>query len=354
MQLTPDDAGADAVVSYMARPSSGAKWSPELLGPASEVSFDGCVIVPEAGGTDGRTRVWRCLNHDVVASLEGAIRYYPASVPCELRQLRRQRAPRSEGRSDFLSVADFRRLYLAVSRGNMMGHQFNGFATVAWATVGIVDDVAVSAAMQSLQVRLREWASRKRVGPGLQGIPLAWVWVHERGPFAGGLHSHLLLAVPERVRAELGRVINQFVERISGTAPMTKVDETGASSSTLHMTAPRNRAKGAPAFESDVIAFQWRRLRYMAKGMNPDAFILRRGERLSASEWAGVEQLEPQGTIIGKRCGYSSFSLGTGVWSAWAAEHGLDPSRPEALLQARGPSYGNELIVEGYAARIII
>lgn len=353
MQLIPDDAGADAVVNYMAKPSSGAKWSPELLGPASEVSFDGCVIVPEAGGTDGRTRVWRCLNHDVVASPEGALRYYPASVPCELRQLRRQRAPRSEGRSDFLSVADFRRLYLAVSRGNLMGLAFNAFATIAWATVGIVNDVAVSAAMQSLQVRLREWASRKRTSFKTPGIPVAWIWVHERGPVAGGLHSHLLLSVPERFRAELGRVIYQFVERISGTALTRKVDETCASS-TLHMTAPRNRGKGGPPFESDVIEFQWRRLRYMAKGMDPDAFILRRGERLSASEWAGVEQLEPQGTIIGKRCGYSSFSLGTSVWSAWAAEHGLNPSRPEALLQARGPSYGNELMVEGYAARMNI
>lgn len=354
MQLTPDDTRADAVVDFMAKPSNVPTWSPELLGPATEVSFQGCVIIREAGGPDGQSPSWRCLNHDVVASLEGAMRYYPAGVPCELRQLRRQRAPRSEGQSDFLTAADFSRLYLAISRGNLMGLGFNAFATIAWTTVGIVDDADVSAAMQALQVRLREWASRKRTSHKAPGIPLAWIWVHERGPVAGGLHSHLLMSVPERYRAGLGKVIYQFVERISGTAPITNLDETDASSNTLHLTAPRNRAKGAPAFEADIVEFQWRRLRYMAKGMNPDASVLRQGERLPASAWAGVEQLEPQGTIIGKRCGYSSFSLGSSVWAAWAVEHGVDPLRPEALLQARGPSYGNELMVEGYAARMNI
>lgn len=342
------------VADVMAKTSNVSAWSPDLLGPASEVSFDGCVIVPEPGLASGRSPGWRCLNHDVVAAPTGSMRYYGAGVACDLRRLRRQRAPRSECGSDYLTADDFRRLYLALSRGNLMGLGFNTFATIAWATVGVVADAAVSAAMQSLQVRLREWASRKRLGPGSKGIPLAWVWVHERGPVAGALHSHLLLSVTERRRAELGRVIYRHVERISGTALVTGLDTAEGSSDTLHITAPRNRGKGAPAFEKDVIEFQWRRLRYMAKGIDPKAFVLHRGERVPVSAWAGLEQLEPQGEIVGKRCGYSSFSLGTGVWSAWALKHGLDPQHPEARLLARGPSYDDGLMVEGYAARIKI
>lgn len=202
-----------------------------------------------------------------------------------------------------LDADDTERLLTAYGRGRLMGLDWTAFLTVAWATIGITTDDQVSAAMASLMIRLREWATRSKDVTGAVGIPAAWIWVHERGPLCGKLHTHMLLSVPRKKRALLGRVVLHHLERYSGQkltqgsdhTPQTSPDEkewpsgspqigmadfssvTGAFSSTLHITAPRN--------DKTAKIFAAKRLRYMAKSIDPHTAIqLTTGARVGLAD----------------------------------------------------------------------
>lgn len=252
-----------------------------------------------------------------------------------------KKPPRKTSRTTTrLDADDVERMLTAYGRGRLMGFEWTAFLTIAWATVGILTDEQVSAAMASLTTRLREWATRSKDVTGLLGVAVAWIWVHERGPLCGKLHSHMLLAVPRRKRATLGRVVIDHLKRYSGVEPThqshviklraavgshppaggpedAQAVSTPASapfSATMHITAPR-RGKAADSFPSD-------RMRYLAKAIDPMTSIqLANGARVSLAEWIGVEYLADQGAFRGKRCGYSVFSLGGNRWKDWANKH---------------------------------
>ena len=152
----------------------------------------------EAAALDARASI----NTDVpmVIEVDFDNRPRPTAKPTP----KRRRPPRVSTR---LNADDVERLFTAYGRARLMGFEWTAFLTVAWATLGIVTDEQVSAATASLTNRLREWATRSKHVSGLPGIPIGWVWVHERGPLCGKLHTHFLLAVPRKKRAMLGRVV---------------------------------------------------------------------------------------------------------------------------------------------------
>lgn len=237
-----------------------------------------------------------------------------------------------------------------------LGFDWTAFLTVAWATIGITTDDQVSAAMASLMIRLREWATRSKDVTGAIGIPVAWIWVHERGPLCGKLHTHMLLSVPRKKRALLGRVVLDHLERYSGQkltqgsdhTPQTSPDDkewpsgspqigvadfgsvTGAFSSTLHITAPRN--------DKTAKIFAAKRMRYMAKSIDPlTAIQLTTGARVGLADWIGIDHLADQGEFRGKRCGYSVFSLGGRRWASWAARNDVSPDLFAYRFRTYGP-----------------
>lgn len=275
----------------------------------------------------------------------------PEPSACPRKNARR--GPRLTSR---LEADDAERLLTAYGRGRLMGFEWTAFLTVAWDTIGITTDDQVSGAMTSLMTRLREWASRSKHITGVIGIPIAWIWVHERGPLCGKLHTHLLLAVPRKKRAMLGRVVSDHVERYSGMKATqganrnepTPPDEVrwpsglpeagppdfktaaGAFSATIHVTAPRT--------DKDAKTFAGKRMRYMAKSIDPLTSIrLTNGAKVGLADWIGIEHLADQGDFRGKRCGYSVFSLGGRQWKTWAANNQVSPDLFAYRLRTYGP-----------------
>ena len=266
---------------------------------------------------------------------------------------KRRQSPRASTR---LNADDAERLLTAYGRGRLMGFEWSAFLTVAWTTIGITTDDQVSAATASLIIRLREWAIRSKDVTGAVGIPVAWIWVHERGPLCGKLHSHFLLSVPRKKRGLLGKVVFDHLERYSGLRPTQGSDQTeqatpddtewpsgsptvgaadfstvaGAFSSTLHITAPRHD-RLAKTFAS-------KRMRYMAKSIDPHTAIqLTTGAKVSLADWIGIDHLADQGEFCGKRCGYSVFSLGGRRWTSWAARNRVSPDLFAYRFRTYGP-----------------
>lgn len=331
--------GPDREVDFTVEDPPSASWHQLAPKQYSEVSFDGCVL-DRLVAKNGRSSGWRCLNHGVEVQSGGRRRYHGVAVQCELKDLDRLRPARSERASDFLSADDIQRLYVAKTRANIMGRFFNTMLTINWTSLGLADG-QVAEVFQGLQTTLRAWATRKR-GLKLNAFAVGWLWVHERGPLAGGLHTHMLIAIDPKWRAPLGRLVSDYLLRRTGVQPVRRSDSTSsssaaalqASSQTIMMVAPRNR-DGVPAAPRDEQSFQARQFRYLAKGVKPDAHLRRvDGSSISVVSWAKLDRVQPQGRIVGKRCGYSAFTLGERPWAEYCARHEIDPTWPEWLLEA--------------------
>jgi hypothetical protein len=325
--------------------------------PCLEVDFDECFFEPERskGSKPGSDLLpgerLHCVTHGVAVT-QHQPSYFQAVQRCRLvdvanPHLRARRATRT---STHLSADDVVKLYLGMLRANLQGMQLTYFATIAWSTLGLTDDAEIQAATQALFARLREWSVRCRSkGAGAPGpVPLAWVWCHERGK-AVGLHTHILAHVPHRYTGRVGKVICRFLEAWTGQ-PLQN-GETGQV--TFLAKSPRlRRLKVAPYTFSlprpRALAFQRNVMRYMLKGVDPDsrapkAAGLHRG--LYLDEALKLRRVEPQGVVLGKRCGYSVFNLGKTAFADFAARRNIPADEPETLLALHGFTFGNAAFV---------
>ena len=112
----------------------------------------------------------------------------------------------------------------------------------------------------------------------------AWLWVHENGPGKGG-HCHMLAHVPAALVGILGRLQRGWLKRITGNPYRARVI----------YSRPIGSRLGVERSSPDLHAVNLvRALGYVVKGAS-----------MAAAEAFELQELEPGGPIIGKRCGTS-------------------------------------------------
>lgn len=317
--------------------------------PFIEVDFDRCIIeVERAPGTIPGGDIFvgdrlRCWTHEHVITY-GEPTYFQAVETCRLvrfgsRHLRPRRATRQ---TDALSADDAVKLYLAMLRANLLGMPLTYFATVSWTTLGLREDADIQAATQALMTRIREWSRRKRDdGTGARApLPVAWIWCHERGPRLG-LHTHFLMHVPPHQSARLGKVICSFLEGYSGRS-LTKGP--GDTLRTFMALEPSRRSGSTS--EATALRFQRRLMRYMMKGVDPRGVVPASVGRQVGQPLQRALKLghRDQGSIIGKRCGYSVHNLGRAAFAKHRVGQRLGPNTAERLLDQSGFTFDHEAL----------
>ncbi|GEO17402.1 hypothetical protein [Microvirga aerophila] len=214
-----------------------------------------------------------------------------------------QRTWEGYGQTQHLAGRDFTKLYNAVAFANCQGWVLNTFISISWSTVGITTDLLVEQAHRRFNERMRKWLLER-------GLPLAWVWVLERGN-TYGLHSHIHVAVPKQHRRDFMQWAKKCVSHIPGR-PLVNTEI----SKTVRFDCRSDRD----------VAGQWWRFPYYAKGVDPavgfrdadDKHIWR-----LLNEVAGLT-LKPQGLVKTKRAGVSR-ALDAKARRAFDAQYGLPP-----------------------------
>ena len=224
-----------------------------------------------------------------------------------------QRTWEAWGLSKDIAFEDVQRVYRAIAFANCLGRVLSTRLDVTWSTVGITSDVIVAAMQRRLLDWLRRWLDRHAGWA-------AYVWVLERGT-RRGVHSHVMLQVPDELGAKLRRDSETALTRIVGR-PLVNEENCRTI-----LVQPRG---------SDVWS-QWRRFRYMMKGLEPNAGWPDNDEPSGVHAYAERLHIEPraQGEIDGKRVGVSR-ALDEASFRRWAA---LNDFPPMEIAPWGGPLY---------------
>lgn len=171
------------------------------------------------------------------------------------------------------------------------GLVLNAFITIVYALLGIKDHRAAATLLWRYNHDARIWLRRQKMSHH-------YVYVHEDA-VKHGYHSHQLAYVPREQRKEFRRWTRQFFARHCGpNIPKEAVD--------IKYKIPGGSA-------SQQVAWQWERLRYMCKELDPGVWA--RGEDgreyplrelLQLPEWSPGRAVR-----VGQRCGGSH-----GIWRA--------------------------------------
>jgi hypothetical protein len=168
-----------------------------------------------------------------------------------------------------------------------IGLPLNRHVTLHLESAGVHDNVAAVVIGRFLALA-RDWL-RKR------GMRTAWVWVRENGDGKGS-HVHILLHVPRAAPWASWRMIRWF--KLATGQPYS----TGAMNSE-RIGGTANASVSAPEhYQANLAAV----VGYLLKGASPDAVHALR-----------LERLEPGGTVIGKRAGWSE-NIGQAARAAFA------------------------------------
>lgn len=129
-----------------------------------------------------------------------------------------ERAWQARGLSTKLSAAQVKKAYRAVAFANCLGRIMNVPMTITWSTVGKADEAQVAACQHRFLELVRKWLHARKA-------PALWVWVLERGS-RRGLHTHLLLSVPDEFkiafRGAAGPMLETAIRRPLLNTPASK------------------------------------------------------------------------------------------------------------------------------------
>ena len=178
--------------------------------------------------------------------------------------------------SDCLSLKQARGVIRAAHNAHAIGLPFNRHLTIHWERAGVPDDRQATATGAFLTLG-RDWL-RKR------GARFAWSFVRESGDGKGG-HAHILMHVPPDLAVDFGRRQRSWIKRVTGRRYRTGTIRTARIGGTLRA------AWTAPAVYDVNLGVV---VAYLLKGASR-----------AAGEALGVPRLEPGGSVIGKRAGWS-------------------------------------------------
>lgn len=292
----------------------------DLASRIAEVDFTTCVAEHLGSGAV------RCLTHGHVYSPDNPLYRDPASPCYVLNTLRK--APSRPSRRDqvtkHLSAKNVSRLAEVSHRAAFLDMPLALFVTISWSTLGVTTNQEVVAAWKGLQARMRSWATR-RICPStgeVAPLPLAYIWVKENGE-RWGLHTHLLVHVPPIAYAVFGSMLKEHLEASTGQPLVNSAHDSSEGARTLRIDRPRGVGAG-PASTADVNTWAARRLAYMLKGLDPEALVMDHQAipaiKRPFADVIGLTRLSDQGEVVGKRCGYSVFSIGDKTWTAATAD----------------------------------
>lgn len=199
------------------------------------------------------------------------------------------------GATEYLSTKQFRKGYGAIALANYYGEVMSTFISISWSTVGVTEPEDVMKAQMRYLELLRKWL-------GHRDVPSAWVWVIENGK-TYGLHSHILLRVPHRLKEQLAYQVETAVETIAGS-PVKRKRRGMKGERTVHVIHRRDGNVNA----------QWRLFRYMMKGMKPTKRDRNPERRARQVIWQNVvgRRLQRQGLVVRQRLGVAR-SLNTSM-----------------------------------------
>ena len=152
-----------------------------------------------------------------------------------------------------ITESAWRGMYLGIVLANCQGFVLNSLVNISWSTVGIIDDERVEKANADFCVSLRKWLKARKA-------PLGWVWCLENGK-TFGLHSHILVHVPDAFRDEFRDHVPAAVATIAGH-PV--VDDKKLKIKTVKVLYARE----------DRFISQWSMFRYMSKSIDEGAPVL--------------------------------------------------------------------------------
>ena len=175
-----------------------------------------------------------------------------------------------------LSTAHIANLVAATGWAKKIGLPFTRMITIHWEAAGVPLDGMAKATGRYLDL-LGKMLLR-------HGGRAAWLWVHENGPGKGG-HCHMLVHVPAALVGILGRLQRGWLRKITGNPYRTRVIYSRPVGSRLGVE------RSSPDLHAVNLA---RALGYVVKGAS-----------MAAAEAFELQELEPGGPIIGKRCGTS-------------------------------------------------
>lgn len=204
-------------------------------------------------------------------------------------KIERRKAKRRAQTSE-LSFESVENLIIAAAHAHAIGLPLNRFVTINFAAGGCTK--RTQEALGLFLKQASDWLKTKGACP-------AWVWVAESPPDATD-HVHILMHVPEGLRDRFARLERRWVKR-TGTTVRAKVIKC------RHVVEDINVVKDP--------------LRYMLKGCNAE----------NREVFGIVTDRPPQGTIEGKRCGFSQ-SLGP---SARARSNGVLGSSERPVSPAK-------------------
>lgn len=253
--------------------------------------------------------------------------------------IHRVRARHAPVVSDFIGDKEYLSLYEAVAAANWWGRVLNVFMTVSWEFDGEKPPSLIDWRHKNFVEKMRTWFADL---PGRKIAPesrhdFACVWVKEVGKSLG-THSHFLVWIhPPFQRAFL----NWARKAAHKTADVGPPDRRMVQTKRLwHASVATD--------DADV---QWRRFRYLMKGMDeydPLSLALLGGQAdFYAREFSS--RPTPQGRIVGRRSGFSRL-LGPGNRAAWQRQ-GVMPvfcSHPDHVAEM---PFGDVWLRQGEMAR---
>lgn len=194
--------------------------------------------------------------------------------------------PKAEGRggarnradrpSQALSRSQISNLKAAERHSGAIGLPFTRMVTIHWKAAGVPLEAMVGATGAFID-KLTKWLARR-------GHRTAWLWVHEN---AGdkGWHCHILIHIPARVVSQLPAAQKRWLRQITGRAYSKRVIRSDPIGGRLGLESSNPQL-------------------HLANRQAALAYLLK-GAEVSVPRTAGLDQREPQGLILGKRCSTS-------------------------------------------------
>lgn len=221
------------------------------------------------------------------------------------------------GETHSVDFADLQRVYNAIALANCRGVILSTRVDISWSTVGITNEISIRAAFKSFLDWMSRWLGRHAGWP-------AYVYVFERGP-RYGIHTHMLVHVPFDLGDEFRSGANRILMNIIGRPLLDTTD------STTMLIQPRG-----PNVDT-----QWKRFRYMMKGISPD-LPWPRTNATGLNSIVDRVRLKPKpgGVIQGKRVGVSR-ALDKAAVKRWSAVNEF----PDMTIEPWGEYlYGNRFL----------
>ncbi len=225
----------------------------------------------------------------------------------------------------YISFFMFRQAYRALAFANCQGLVLDSSIDITWSMIGVTRERDVAQRQGAFLDKVRHWFAQR-------GQPLRALWVLEKGN-TRGLHSHMMLHLPAGWAADFEAMATGALRHVAD-GPIVDL--------------PQSRTMLLQLKAGDDVIEQWRRFRYMMKGVAPHKCWRdpESGRLVSLEERARLN-LSYQDTIEVKRLGIAR-AIGIAALAHW-----LQSNEPPSMdIRLDGRRLYNDQYLQWHAERI--